>query len=98
MMTETEHLLATLAEECDEVGKRCMKALRFGIDDRDPTRVDPPTERERLAQELDDLTAVADILRDLGVIRERSELGMSAKRIKVKQFMEYARARGTLER
>lgn len=30
-MTRSEHLLAILAEECDEVGQRAMKALRFTL-------------------------------------------------------------------
>lgn len=95
-MTEIDHLLAIVAEECDEIGKRCMKSLRFGLDDRDPTRENPPTERERLAEEIDHLNAVADILRDKGVIRAPSVLVMSEKRMRVGKFLEYSRERGRL--
>lgn len=30
-MTETEHRLVKLAEECNEVAQRCTKAIRFGL-------------------------------------------------------------------
>jgi hypothetical protein len=32
-MNITEHLLATLAEECAEVAQATSKALRFGLDE-----------------------------------------------------------------
>lgn len=98
-MTETEHLLTCLAEECNEIGKECHKALRFGLDDKDPTIFNAPSQRVRISLEFDDLLAVMDMLLERKILlvnRERAE-AMNAKRSKVLHFMEYARKAGTLQ-
>lgn len=66
MMNRTEHLLVCLAEECDEVGQRVAKALRFGLDEVE--RGQPLRNRDRILEELRDLIAVALILHGEGVI------------------------------
>lgn len=94
-MTEQEHLLVCLMEECSEVIQACSKALRFGLDDDhqadNPDIVSP---RLYLRKELNDLAAVADLF-EADWMDERM---IDAKKTKLKGFMDYARTRGTLER
>lgn len=98
-MTVQEHLLACLIEECSEVIHRACKAQRFGIDDRDPTIPDAPSERVMIWQELNDLYAIIEMLKEEGIL----PLGfgdwraIKAKKEKVRKFMDYARERGVLE-
>ncbi len=88
-MNRLEHLLVILAEECSEVAQRASKAIRFGIDEVQPGQDE--TNARRLERELGDLMAVAEML---GLpVRESDKL---AKRIKVKEYMDYARKMGTL--
>lgn len=62
-ISEREHLLICLAEECAEVIQACSKALRFGLDDdhqsANPDIVSP---RKYIVKELADLTAVIEML------------------------------------
>jgi hypothetical protein len=97
-MNIDEHLLTCLVEECAEIQKRATKALRFGLDDRDPTYDGAKTERERLDAEVHDFLAVVEMLGAREVLparvdRERIE----EKKRKILQFADYARERGTLE-
>jgi NTP pyrophosphatase (non-canonical NTP hydrolase) len=89
-MNKTEHLLVILGEEAAEVAHRVSKALRFGLGDIDPQRHE--TARRVLERELGDLMAVAEIL-DLKIHDEDK----AAKREKLKKYMAYAKAVGTLE-
>jgi len=98
MMTETEHLLICLNEECAEIAKRVDKALRFGLDDRDPTFEGAEPERLRIQHEINDLMAVVTILENRGIIGLCADPDRSrAKQAKILKFMEYARDAGALE-
>jgi hypothetical protein len=95
-MTRIEHLLVCLAEECAEVAQTATKALRFGLDDTDPER--NIRADARIGQELNDLLAVVEMLRESGVNLGRfgdpaSEI---AKKAKVEHFLEFSRSRGKL--
>lgn len=59
-MTKDQHLLNILAEECNEVGQRAIKAVRFGLDEIQPGQT--LTNRERIELELGDLMGLADML------------------------------------
>ncbi|MGG3815576.1 hypothetical protein ABEV34_28610 [Methylorubrum rhodesianum] len=95
-MTENEHLLLCLAEECDEVGQRVMKALRFGLDEIQPGQ--PLSNAQRISGELHDLISVATILSDNEVIPNPYPTGgvISAKAAKIAHFMEIGRREGVL--
>lgn len=95
-MTENEHLLLCLAEECDEVGQRVMKALRFGLDEVQPGQ--SFTNAERITLELHDLISVASILNDNGVIPSPHPVRttVEAKAAKIAKFMEIGRREGVL--
>ena len=96
MMTEQEHLLTLLAEEAGELVQACSKALRFGLDDGYPG-----TERTNagdILTELAHVKAVECLLGIRGLPGHPSEGRiMDAKIAKVREFMEYARKRGTLK-
>lgn len=96
-MTENEHLLLCLAEECDEVGQRVMKALRFGLDEIQPGQ--PLNNAQRIVEELKDLNAVAQMLWDRDVITrpDPNFQERDAKETKIAKFMEIGRQNGVLD-
>ena len=94
-MTETEHLLSCLAEECAEVGQRVSKALRFGLREIQPGQA--LTNVERIAAELQDVMAVAGMLASRGVLPDANPKALVTKIQKVEKYMEYARSIGTIK-
>lgn len=97
MMTENEHLLLCLAEECDEVGQRVMKALRFGLDEvRAGQR---QCNADRILDELHDLISVARILEAKGILGRvipPAEV-TSRKLAKIELYMDISRREGSLK-
>ena len=63
-MDRKEYLLLCLNEECLEVAKEADKALRFGLNDWSPNLPKTETNRKRISDELSDLIAVAQMLKD----------------------------------
>jgi NTP pyrophosphatase (non-canonical NTP hydrolase) len=61
-MNKSEVLLAQLAEECSELSKECMKALRFGVDSCDP--VNGFSNQEKIKLEFHDILAMYSVYRD----------------------------------
>ncbi len=57
-----------LSEECAEVIQAISKCHRFGINNYKPGK--PKTNREHLEEELGDLLAMIDILRDMNVVSD----------------------------
>lgn len=104
-MNKVEHILTCLAEECGEVAKEVHKSLRFGLDDKlttnpdGPRGSDGPTNREKLAQELNDLMGVVSMLVEEGVLPDNwsSPKLHQNKAVKVKQYMRYAERVGALK-
>lgn len=90
-MTEQEHFLLCLAEECDEVGQRIMKALRFGLDEVQPGQ--GLNNAERIVEELHDLIAVARILERRGTLAGvlPSDQDVEAKEHRIRRFMALSR-------
>jgi NTP pyrophosphatase (non-canonical NTP hydrolase) len=60
---QKEYLLI-LAEECSEVIKVVTKTFRFGIESRNPFLEDSPTNKEELIQEIGDVMAMVELLKD----------------------------------
>lgn len=97
-MNVTEHLLTCLGEEGSEIAQDVSKCNRFGLDDRNVLNPTGPTNRERLIDELNDLLGVAHLLVCNGIIsKDWMDVQKQANKItKVKKFMDYAMANGSL--
>ena len=93
-MTDEEHLLACLSEECAEVIKNVNKALRFGLGDKHPGKAE--NNRELIEHELNDLYGVVELLGEYLVYFSRDDRQIQAKKEKVRHYMKYARAIGTI--
>lgn len=96
MLNEIEHLLTILGEECAEVAQRASKAIRFGLEEKEPGQ--DATNAERLHVEVDQLMAVLGMLQDRGILpRMENRQVVMDKQARVERYMEYARQCGTLE-
>jgi len=95
-LTHDEHLLLCLSEECDEVGQRVSKALRFGSTEVQPGQ--PLNNGERIIVELKDLLAVATILQRRGIIPSFTLFPdeIRAKEQKIEKFMAISAEQGVL--
>ena len=98
MLNRTEHLLCCLAEECNEVGQRVSKALRFGLAEVQPGQ--ELTNADRIVGEVVDFLAVLELLEESGALKLPAawprRQAMDAKRTKVEKFMRYAEEQGAL--
>ena len=91
-MTETEHLLVCLAEECAEIQQAVGKALRFGLNDDYKST----TPADDISRECCDLIAVIEMLEEAGVIQKTGSIkAIEKKKARVRHYMEYAREHGT---
>jgi|ERR1700755_1639143 len=95
-MTETEWLLNKLGQECNEVAHRVSKAMEFGLDETQPGQ--PFSNRERIEQELIDVRAVVEMLRERDILAAEpqyvtgcAENEVQLKKEKVLKYLRYAR-------
>lgn len=87
-MNEKEHeVMNILSEECAEVIQAISKCHRFGIDNVKPGK--PKTNREHLEEELGDLLAMVDILKDMQVIS--SGCLEAAKQAKIEKLKKWSK-------
>jgi hypothetical protein len=90
-----EHLLAILAEECNEVAHRASKALRFGLRDIGPGQT--KNNAELIVEEFSQLLAMMNMLHDQNLIPAVMDPREFAAKFKnVEKFLEYSRQQGTL--
>ncbi len=95
-MTEQEHLLVILAEECAEVSQRATKALRFGLTDPKGTEPEQPFDnRTRLLIEINDLLAVIGMLFE--ELNYNSEYLQKVKKAKIKKYLKLSEKLGLLK-
>lgn len=89
-MTKQENLLICLMEECDEVSQRVSKALRFGLDERQPMQ--DYNNSERIEEEINDLFAVIDLLETNGILKadEKRFEKIEKKKLKLAKYLEYS--------
>lgn len=102
-MTETEHLLDCITEECAEIIQRVSKALRFGLREVQPGQ--DLTNEQRIVAEFHDLRGVLEMLHarglllatDDGLLANHDQRdAINAKKHKVRKFLDYSRSLGTL--
>jgi NTP pyrophosphatase (non-canonical NTP hydrolase) len=95
-MKRQEHLILCLAEECAEITHVVSKILRFGLHDNWPGYGD---KLERLTGEINDLLGVVEFLQENGVplpgLTDRRAI--EAKKVKLQEFLDYARKHGALD-
>jgi hypothetical protein len=94
-MNRQQHLFQVTGEECCEVAQMCSKINRFGIHEIFPNQ--PLTNAERMHLELDDLTAMIEMLNDecgLGYVPNRERI--EAKKLKVNKYYEYSKSLGLI--
>ncbi len=85
MNNREREVMNILSEECAEVIQAISKCHRFGIDNYKPGK--PKTNREHLEEELGDLLAMIDILKEMGVVDSSNlELANRAKIEKLKKW------------
>ena len=92
-MTREEHLLVILGEECVEVVKEVSKALRFGLNDKEPGQ--NKTNRERITDEFNDVFAVVKMLIDEGILKNEELLtthSLETKIQKVEHYLKYSKS------
>lgn len=98
-MSFVDYLLSHLAQECCEVAIRCTKAQHFGLDEIQPGQ--PLTNRQRIQEELCDLLAMVDEMKESKIIEELSRRDyharISAKLRKASEFRDYSRQVGRLK-
>lgn len=63
-MNKEQFLLVKLAEECNEVAQMAIKSMQFGLDNVKPEQT--LTNRERLFEELNDLSVIIGLLEEYG--------------------------------
>lgn len=93
-MTREQYLLICLAEECDEVGQRVMKALRFGLSEVQAGQ--ELSNAERILDEMQDLVAVYTILSNENMIPDLGFVDVDRKLSKIEKFMSISRREGVL--
>lgn len=94
-MNRKEHLLAIVAEECDEVSQRAIKALRFGLDETQTGQ--DKNNANRLIYEFNDLVSVMLMLYKEGYISYPfSGLMQDEKKAKVEKYLLLSKEQGTL--
>lgn len=85
MQEKIDEVMSILQEECAEVIQAVSKINRFGIDNYKPGK--PKTNREHLEEELGDMMAMIDILKEMGVVSTKAtELAKQAKIEKLKKW------------
>ena len=93
MLTEKEHLLSCLAEECAEVAQVVSKTLRFGIDNERSGK----TNLQKLNAEIADVFALIEMIAEAGIPLQISRDDIEAKKLKLALYMEYSRSVSLLE-
>lgn len=86
-MNKEQHYLLKLAEECNEVGKECSKAILFGLDDFEPNQ--DLSNKTRIENELSDLFSVMTGLVNMGYLDINNIISDSKRIRKVIKLDKY---------
>lgn len=96
-MKTWEHFLTITAEEAGEIIKEAAKCLRFGVNDTNPNEPQGGNNGEKLGWEIDDLIAMAELLRKEMIIPPSSPARIEQKKIRVMRWLEYSRGKGRVD-
>jgi NTP pyrophosphatase (non-canonical NTP hydrolase) len=91
-MNRDELLLVSLGEEACEVSHAVAKALRFGLTETYAKR--GHDNAESIARELDDVLAMAEMLRERGLIPPSDPQRISERKLKFERWEAYSRVHG----
>lgn len=91
-MNRDELLLVSLGEEASEVSHAVSKALRFGLTETYAKR--GHNNAEFIARELDDVLAMAEMLRDRGLIPPSDPQRIAERKLKFERWEGYSRIHG----
>lgn len=95
-MTVEENLLVILMEECDETSQRASKAIRFTLEEVQPSQ--GLTNAERIVYEFNDILAVMEIMQERGMIRDVIDReAIDKKKAKVQKYIAYSEQLGTVK-
>lgn len=98
MINKQEYLLVCLAEECAEIQKVVMKALRFGLDKGNPLGDEFISNHDEIQKELNDVVAVVDMLNTNGFTKIQLSLdAQKHKKEKINKYMEVSISCGILK-
>ncbi len=93
-MTQTEHRLTKLTEECAEVAQRCTKAIRFGVDEIQKDHNQDNKQRIRL--EMAGLVAAYNELIKHDNVFWPTDIEIEDARLKQEKYRKYSEELGTL--
>jgi NTP pyrophosphatase (non-canonical NTP hydrolase) len=83
MNNQVQETMLILQEECAEVTQAVSKCFRFGLDNAKPGK--PLTNQQHLENEIGDMLAMVDILKEQGIISDTGlARAMQAKKDKLK--------------
>jgi len=94
MDNQVKEVMDILQEECAEVIQAVSKISRFGIDNQKPGN--PKTNREHLEEELGDMLAMIDLLKEMGVVSENNL--DAAKHAKIEKLKQWSNIYGTISK
>lgn len=97
-MKRLEMLLVQLGEECAEVIQRVSKCVRFGLEEIQEGQ--DRTNRQRLSDEMIDVFATIVLLEEEGLLLHlclEDHERYKEKQLKIKRWLEYSKAQGTLD-
>ncbi len=97
-MNTQEHLLTIVMEECAELAQRCSKALRFGMNEKQPEQ--RYTNAERIKEEYTDLVGAMHMLSATlpGFDFDSVDVtGVAKKASKIRKYLAYSFKQGTLD-
>jgi hypothetical protein len=97
-MNMQEYLLVCLSEECAEIQKAAMKAIRFGIDKGNPFKENFVSNRQDIEHEISDLLTVVEILNSENIIHMKLDRAYAKrKKRKIHKYIDVSISCGTLE-
>lgn len=95
-MTIEQNLLVILMEECDETSQRASKAIRFTLEEVQPSQ--ELTNAQRIVYEFNDILAVMELMQERGMISNMFDReAIDKKKAKVQKYLAYSEQLGAVK-